>query len=211
MRTPSGAFSIRRTFRPFEHMRARGGGSAEDADTRSIRIELRAALRQNRAVAGDAGQATKSCGAKPLGLEPQPRAKFMLVAKTLGCLRGCRVVDGISHRQIATDPTTLQQRHQLIDRLMAQLPDAPAAADAIAIGQLREFEVRLLQEKRGARCRAASPDGRSFQNRRGDARRREGVCDQCAGDSTTHDGDRSVVSTRQGRIPLLASCAVSQP
>lgn len=162
-------------------------------------------------MARDAGQTAKSNGAKPLGLEPQPRTKFMLLTKTLGCLRGRRVVDGISHLQIATDPTTLQQRNQLIDRLMAQLPDPPAAADAIPIGQLRELEVRFLQEKRGACCRAASPDCRSFQNRRGDTCRREGVCDQCAGDSTTHDSDRRVVSTRQGWIPLLAACSVSQP
>lgn len=83
----------------------------------------------------------------------------------------------------------LQQRHQLIDRLMAELPDPSAAAHTIAIGQLRELEVGLFQEERGARCRTASPDGRGFQDRRGDTRGREGVRDQGAGHSTTRSGD----------------------
>ena len=107
---------------------------------------------------GDAGQAAKLCGTKPLGIEPRPRAKFTLATKSFGRLRGCGVVDGISRLQIATDAKTLQQRDQLIDRLMAQLPNPPAAAGTIAIRQLREFEVRFLQQQRRARCCAAAPD-----------------------------------------------------
>ena len=153
----------------------------------------------------------RSSGTKPLGIESRPRAKFTLATKSLGRLRGRGVVDGISRLQIAADAKTLQQRDQLIDRLMAQLPDPPAAAGTIAIRQFREFEVRFLQQERRARCRAASPDDRGFQNRRGDARGRKGVRDQGAGHSATHDSDSRVVLTRQRRISLLASCGVRKP
>ena len=151
------------------------------------------------------------CGTKPLGIESRPRAKFTLVTKSLGRLRGGGVVDGISRLQIATDAQTLQQRDQLIDRLMAQLPDPPAGAGTIALRQLREFEVRFLQQKRRARRGAAPPDDRGFQNRRGDARGRKGVRDQGSGHTATHHSDGSVVLTRQRRISLLDSCGVRKP
>ena len=202
---------MRRTSDRSNTLCACGGGSAENADTRSIRIELRTALRQNRAMTGDAGQAAKLCGTKPLGIEPRPRAKFTLATKSFGRLRGCGVVDGISSLQIATNAETLQQRDQLIDRLMAQLPNPPAAAGTIAIRQFREFEVRFLQQKRRARCGAAPPDNRGFQDCRGDARGRKGVRDQGSGHPATHNSDGGVVLTRQHRISLFGSCGVRKP
>src|SRR5687767_14206508 len=112
---------------------------AEDADTCAIRIELRAAFRPNRTVRGDAGQAAQLCRTKPLRIEPRPFALLALMTQSLGRLRGGGEVDGIPCLQIATDVQTLHQCDQLIDRLMAHLPNPPAGARTIPLRQLREF------------------------------------------------------------------------
>ena len=95
--------------------------------------------------------------------------------------------------------------------MMAQLPNAAAGARTIPLRQLREFEVRFLQQKsRARRCTAASDD-RAFQNRRGDARGRKGVRHQGSGHAATHYSDSRVELTRQRRISLLDSCGVGEP
>ena len=94
---------------------------------------------------------------------------------------------------------------------MAQLPHPPAGAGTIPLRQLREFAVRLLQQKRRARRCAAAADDRGFQNRRGDARGRKGVRDQGSSHSATDHSDGSIVLTRQRRISLLDSCGVRKP
>ena len=144
---------------------------------------------------GDAGQPAKSCGAKPLGIQPGSRAKFTLATKSFGSLRAGRVIDGISSLQIATNAETLQQRDQLIDRLMAQLPNPAAVAETVAIRQVRQFEIRLLEQQRRARRRAAPPDTAGFQDCCGDARGREGMRDQRSRQAATHNRDIGVVLT----------------
>ena len=96
-------------------------------------------------MSGNAGQAANLRGTKPLGIEPESHAKCTFATKSVGRLRGCSVVDGIPRLQIATDAKTLQQPNQLIDRLMAQLPNSPAGASTITLRQLRKFAVRFLQ------------------------------------------------------------------
>jgi hypothetical protein len=67
---------------------------------------------------GDSGPASNLGGTKPLGVKPQPRAKGTLVTESVGRFGGRRVVNGIARLQIATNTETLQQRDQLIHRLM---------------------------------------------------------------------------------------------
>ena len=160
---------------------------------------------------GDAGQPPKLCGAEPVGVESRPGAKFTLATKSFGRWRACRVINGIASRQIATNAEALQQGDQLIDRLMAQLPNPAAAAGTIALRQFRKFEVRLLQQERRAGCGAAAPNNRSFQECCGDARGRKGVRDQGSRHAAPHNSDGGIVLTRQDRISLFGSSGVTKP
>jgi len=94
---------------------------------------------------------------------------------------------------------------------MAQLPDPATGAGTIAGRQFRELEVRFLQQKRRARCRAAAPDERGFENGRRNARFRKGMRHQSSGHAATDNSDRSVVLARQRRISWLDSCGVRKP
>ena len=151
MRTPSCACSIRRTSDRSNTCAPAAEALAEDADTRAIRIELRAALRQNRTVSRrcrSGGEVVRDQATRhrtPTAREVHTRdAVARPLARWWRSRRHPRL-------QIATDAQTLQQRDQLIDRLMAQLPDPPAGAGTIPLRQLREFEVRFLQQERRAR------------------------------------------------------------
>jgi hypothetical protein len=68
---------------------------------------------------------------------------------------------------------------------------------------LDEFQIRLLEEQRGARRGAASPCHSCFKHGRRDASGCEGMGDQGTGHSSAHNGDARFVMAGERWIPLL--------
>ena len=104
-----------------------------------------------------------------------------------------------------------QQADELLNRLAPQLPDAPAGTQAVALPQLHQLEIGLLQEQRGAGRGAAASDEPAFEQRCGHPRRCEQICDERSGHAAAHDGDAGLVTAGQRRISLLGSCSVRKP
>jgi hypothetical protein len=157
----------------------------------------------NRAARSDASQAAEVAGAEPVGFESGPRAKPEFVAKALGRIGVRGVVHRIAVPQVAPDPETLQQRNQVTNGFMTDLPDAAACARTIAVRELDELQIRLLQEQRGAGRGAASPCHSRFKHGRRDAGGCESMGDQGTGHSGAHDGDARFVMADERWIPLL--------
>jgi hypothetical protein len=95
----------------------------------------------------DTREAPKVASAEPLSLEAGPAPTQELATKSPDRVCVGSVVDGVASRQITRHAKSRQERDQLMHRLMTELPDAAAGAGTVPTAELRQFEIRFLQEK----------------------------------------------------------------
>jgi hypothetical protein len=94
---------------------------------------------------------------------------------------------------------------------MTDLPDVTARARTIAILELSEFEIGLLEQQRGAGRGAASTCDPGLDHDRRDASGCKCMGDQGAGHPGAHNRDiRFVVADKRG-IPLLETRGMTKP
>jgi hypothetical protein len=129
-------------------MRARSRRGVHHAKARSIRVELGSATCVNSRVPRNACQLTEFSWSKPTTLETGLRPKQKLSMKPFGGQCFGRVVDGVAFSEIAPNIECVQESHQVIRGLSAQLPQSPADRTAIVLLQFSETKIGLLQQER---------------------------------------------------------------
>src|SRR5258705_1198677 len=100
-------------------------------------------------------------------------AKRTLSLQSIDRLRRGRVVHGVAHAEITSNAQLSQERHQLSNGLVTQLPNSLGSAKAISANQLRQIQIGLLEQERGACGGAPSTEQRGLNYDARDNRRRE--------------------------------------
>jgi hypothetical protein len=98
-----------------------------------------------------------------------------------------------------------------VHRVAAQLPDATAGPQSISVRELRELQVRLLQQQRRARRRTSLADHRRFEQGRRDPCRCERMCHQSTGHPATNNRDTRFMFAAERGIASVRSGAALEP
>ena len=130
------------------------------------------------AARGNARRVSRVSRTQPLTRKASPRPESELSAQLAESLGIRRVVDGVALDEIAGDAMPMQRANEILHRVAAELPDPAAGGYSVARRQIRQSSVGLLQQQRGAGCRAATPHAAAFHEDDGNTFARKSRCDE---------------------------------